>query len=196
METRNLAAPRAPRDTWVGSSTLLTPPLQGMLADGPPAVRPGKTGDVGIGDTITGYLWRFRELDTFGSPGCLVQDGERALLLPGRSQMIPLLTDLLPQKTCLSPCPHQPHIPEGTESVQSPRDATRRAMSSIHTSPQPKQPKPLLPLPVPAQVNELHQDKVVMGHCHMRWLLCQFLSAKEKRELVSSPCRTFLIASR
>lgn len=105
METRNLAAPQAPRHTWVGSSTLLTPPLQGMLADGPPAVPPGKTGDVGIGDTITRYLWRFRELDTFGSPGCLVQDGERALLLPGRSQMIPTPHRPSPTKDMPVPLP-------------------------------------------------------------------------------------------
>ena len=51
---------------------LLTLLLQGMLPDGPPAVPPGKMGDVEVGDTIAGYPWRFRGWDTSGSPGCLV----------------------------------------------------------------------------------------------------------------------------
>lgn len=154
-----------------------------MLADGPPAMPPGKTGDVEVGDTITGYLWRFRELDTFGSPGCLVQDGERALLQPGGSQLIPLLTDLLPQKTCLSPCPYQAHIPEGTERVQSPCDATRRAMSSMHTPPQPNLPKPLLPFPVPAQAPPEQGDGASPhAMATLSVLICQ---RKEKAGIIS-----------
>ena len=48
----------------------------------------------------------------------------------------------------------------------------------------------LLPFPVPAQVKKLCQDEV-MGHHDTQRLFCQFLSAREKQKLVSSPCTTF-----
>lgn len=73
---------------------LLAPLLQGMLPDGPPAVPPGKTGDVEVGDTIAKYPWSFRGWDASGSPGCLVQGGENTVLRGG-SWLVPLLIGLL-----------------------------------------------------------------------------------------------------